>query len=502
MAINMIEQRPAPKPEAIKAREGKEIPKKAVKERFKEAKQKLTSRIDNLKKQFSEKILPRANNNKLNLSVELTAINKVVENFDKNNADTEKMLGIERETGPTSTIGTNKAEQRSTCDEPPQNNSKDKVININAVREKVDLTPETVKKSQEAYIAWRRKQSEGLKPYDFGYDCAVEPGRAAVWAHATSLEGGIRILAGGEIKSAKAALLDSEDLAHAPTNRAVKPTRAMQEGLTLKDMNPEQQEAALNYAKTYISGTLGKCLEGYTPDKIDTSLQAGFVFPLKTLETKGVKFRSSFWGQNNEELPKETLESAQQKLKHLPNKLFANEGSGNALEINFSDVDDKGISLPTKASSEGGILLVQENQLTTVQDRIRKKMQEKGKDPEEIEKRLNQIVPFSSEFKSIDEALGWLTNTPEGNEIVFDKTGIRLEIPQAKIQPEGKYIADFINEYKNRAEEIPQIIQRFKDINQPKTAEEEGIFDRETEFRKKIIDKLQNKLGNYLAPAA
>lgn len=369
------------------------------------------------------------------------------------------------------------------------------------IEEVVDLSPENITKSQQEYIVWRRSQSEGFTPEDPTYNGAVEPGRATVWGHATSLEGAIRTLVSGKVKSAKAILLEDETLAHAPTNRAGSfQSKEIQQGLTLSQLTSLQEKQALNSAVSYVSGTLGKLLENYTSNKEDPSLQVGIVFPLEVLNSQGLKMREAF-GQipgQNKEIPPERLEMAQQKLELLSNKLFSSEYLGTR-ELNVMDFDKDGKIVPTTISAEGGVMLVQEGNIESLKVEITKRMQEHGKTPADIEKSLDQVVGFSTEFKSVDEALGWITNTPEGKGLIFQKTGVKIEPPQAKIKPESEYVKDFIADYESKIrEELLGVEgaekQGWADVVESRT-KDIASYERE-------INKLKDKLASGQKKAA
>lgn len=355
---------------------------------------------------------------------------------------------------------------------------------------------ERVNTSVEKYLTWRRGLSEGLKSFDYGWSRAIEPGRANVWCHATSLEGAIAILSSGYLKSAQSVLIEGGRLEHAPSGRIKKPPEFIRKGTVMTAMSARQQQEALDWAPHYISGTLGKILEKYTPSASSTDLQAGFVFPLPTLEAQGLVLKSCFF-RENEVISPGALEEHRMRLKYLPNRLYYSEyGQGyeqGALEIDFD----------TPLNIEGGVLLIREDQVELVAGEIKKRMVQAGKSNEQIEQALNKIVGFSPRFKTIDEAVGWLTNTPEGQEIVQTRTGVNIsEIPQAQINPETSYLQKFIEENQRRIKSIKGKIENFSRLPPDLQLSEEdlAVHQREIEYREILIaqlEKQQQDLGNH-----
>lgn len=352
------------------------------------------------------------------------------------------------------------------------------------------------KRNQQEYMHWRRSQYDGAKEYDVDWGSAIEPARANLWIHATSLEGATQALSSGHIKSARKVLEDGGTLAHAPTTRLRKPAAFVLEGLTLNQMTDEQKRQALAEAPPYIAGVLGKALEKYTPDPRDTSKQAAFVFPLEALRRNGLRMGNVFTG--NQELSPTQLERAQMELKYLPNKIFASETGGQeAAEISLGTVDGASSLRSTQLAVDSGILLVREDLIVTLSREIRERMQEQGKSQEEINRVLDRIVGFDKRFLTVDEAVGWLANSEVGQKLLHEKTGIDIsQLLQAQTKPEKDYILGFIEANQWEIENIQTSEQRqnsLPDENFHLTPEEIIRNQRTIEFRTKIIQGLQQK---------
>lgn len=344
------------------------------------------------------------------------------------------------------------------------NNSKAKVV---------DLSPENIQQSQKEYIVWRRSQSEGLARNHEGYAKAVEPGRANVFCHATTLKGATQILFSGLLKSARKILLEEGVLAHAPRNRVAKPTEAMIAGKTLSQMTPTEKKDALDYAKLYISGILGSAALGYTVEgdhrviarEYNTDTQTAVIFPLQALKEKGLGFKSIFSSavSEPEDISPESIERAQMRLKYLPVSATDVSEGKDVLEINLGEADGNKNLVPSEVDLRGGLLLVRENQIAGISQRLRQDLLAQGKSEQDIEASLNKIVSFSKDFLSVNEAVGWLSNSAVGQALIEEKTGVDIgRIPAAKLRPEATYIRDFIDEYEDQVDSNRRKLDRAK----------------------------------------
>lgn len=366
----------------------------------------------------------------------------------------------------------------------------------------VDLTPEGLHRSQQEYIEWRKSQYEGAMDAEVRNRSVLEPGRATVFCHATSIEGAQKILASEKLKSPRKAILDGTSMEHAPRNRNNVIPEDLREGISQDNLTAEMRQKIEGLTEPFIAGTLGKVILGYTPDRNNVHVQAAVVFPLDILRLNGFSYEKHFARSGSREqlqIPKEHIEDVQMRLKHLPTQAgIGSENSKNTLEINLASYDSEGERTPAEISINQGVVLLPESQVNVVKNQLREHMALQGKTEQEIAVAAKKIIGFSPDFGNVDVAIGWLTNTPEGQRVLAERSGVDIsqQMVTSNTQSEDTYIDTFILEKRKEIEDILQSDKRLNANPDPTyhvTPETMEVHKRDNQYRGEIINHLKAK---------
>lgn len=286
---------------------------------------------------------------------------------------------------------------------------------LEPIPQQVDETSLT--KSMDDYLVWLKTKNAG--------DYAVEPGRAALWGHVTSNKGIEQLSQTGVMRSAKRVLVEGGSIGHGGGGkiRQLIEWKHISPDSKLADLNPETQREILRLVDDDIAGTVGHLSADYSaPASVPPYQRQGIwknpenhfavIYPTNhLLMTYGRLYRP---GQRN---PLDTWDSRQLQwnsdyIRFMP--ILTNlHQYVDGLDFEYQLVTDT--ENGTQISLEHGLLIVPESMQKKVEELFLSK----------AEKTL-PIIGFSLKFNSIDQAAGWLTNTPEGRYLFQRATGVDI----------------------------------------------------------------------------
>ena len=276
---------------------------------------------------------------------------------------------------------------------------------------------------------------------------SYDPERGALWGHSTTLDCAVDIFADGNLKSTKKLLLDGADLRGKVLTAPKRLTTAYQSAYWIENginndyfENPQSQELAKKFVGTplnelterqrkailepcseyetpgvddYIAGAIGRVLSQYSGDQ-----KVGFIFPLNKL-----KKEKKFVDVVRKEVENDCISGEQYSFKFKLTNINTNEHS-DAYELNIIEKDNSSGVL----SADKGLFLIGERHYPEFKDKLAKKIKQIGKPENYIKNALDRVYSFNNLFENPDQAAGWLSNTPEGKEILKQKE-IDLTIP-------------------------------------------------------------------------
>lgn len=283
----------------------------------------------------------------------------------------------------------------------------------------VDRIPSTVStddisKSIENYLRWLT--DENVPSY------SIEPGRSAIWAHVTSFRGLDKIATTGFIRSAKRVLTEGGSIGHGAGGKVKRFVGwyKISPNSTLRKLSTELQTKILSTVDDDVAGTLGHlCQEYSVPADIDVTLvrrdqeeekienQYALIYPVDYLLKRYGRLYLPGERHKNDNDPYGMLKLNKNRdmLKILPYPIRAS-----AQDWEYQIVMD--MERGTEVPLDKCLIFVPDVQV----DRVKVVFSAADRNV--------PIVTFPTIFRGINQAAGWLTNSPEGRYYFEEATGV------------------------------------------------------------------------------